>query len=95
MTTETQTISLADFGADSVWFVSVGIPTGVMVEFTGIVDDETGETYNMEPHDRDNAIPFGWDLEGTVNDAGEWCWDGEGIAHDWNRNTVTAIKAFR
>jgi hypothetical protein len=88
-------MTLAEFSPSSVWFTSVGIPMGVEVRFTNVIDDETGETYDLDPHDAQSAIPFEWDLEGYVNEAGEWAWDGEGNPTDWNRNTVLAIKAFR
>lgn len=94
MKTETK-VTLGDFGADSVWFVSVGIPMGETVDLVNGEDPDTGEKYALEPCDIDRMVPFGWDLEGAVNEHGEWCWDGKGDPRDWNRNTVTAIKAFR
>lgn len=88
-------MTLSEFSPSSVWFTSIGIPAGHMIDFYGIEDEENGGTYDMDPYDIQNAIPFEWDLEGTVNESGEWCWDGEGNPSDWNRNTVLAIKAFR
>ena len=95
MATETQTkVTLADFGPKSVWFASTGIPAGTEVKFFGMVEDDgEGEPYDLsDVRDMENSIPFGWDLEGTVN-GDEWVWDGEGDPCDWNRNTVTMIKA--
>ncbi len=94
MTTATK-ISLADFEPTSVWFVSIGIPMGEEIDLVHGIDEETGQTYDMDPYDAHNSLPFEWDLEGTVNEHGEWCWDGEGSRNDWNRNSVTNIKAFR
>lgn len=94
MTTTIKT-TLADFAPDSVWFVSVGIPMGETVDLTSIENPDTGEMEPLDPYDAEQAIPFGWSLEGVINEHGEWCWDGEGNPRDWGRNTVTAIKAFR
>lgn len=87
--------SLADFNPSSVWFASIGIPTGIEVKFTGIEDEETGETYDLDPADIESALPFDWNLDGTVGEDGDWEWDGEGSPTDWNRNTVTRITASR
>jgi hypothetical protein len=89
------TITLLDFGPSMVWFTSIWIPAGIEVRLTGIIDDDTGEVYDLDPYDADSAIPFNWELEGNVNEAGEWEWNGQGNPQDWNRNTVTRIKAFR
>lgn len=93
MTTTTK-MTLANFSPNSVWFTSAQYPLGTEIVFVGIVDDETGETYDMEPGDMDAAIPFDWDLEGSVNEAGEWCWDNGGTPRDWHGNSVRSIKAF-
>lgn len=88
-------MTLADFGPDSVWFTSVGIPTGVTIDLAHGVDEETGEPYEIDPYDASQSLPFEWDLEGTIDDDGDWNWDGQGPCHDWNRNSVTAISASR
>jgi hypothetical protein len=88
-------MTIADFAPNSIWFTSAQYPLGTEVEFAGIVDDETGETCSMEPGDIEGAIPFGFDLEGTVNEAGEWEWDNRGSPIDWHGNSVRDIKGFR
>jgi hypothetical protein len=94
MLTDAIKMSLDEFGPDRVWFTSIGIPGGLTVHFTGLIDEESGESYDLDPSDIRDCIPFDWSLEGTVT-AGEWCWDGRGNPRDWNRNTITRIVAFR
>ena len=57
-------------------------------------DEATGERYELDAIDMESILPFSWTLEGTINEAGEWCWDGEGDPKDCRFNTVTRIKAF-
>lgn len=95
MTTTTKT-TLADFGPDSVWFTSIGIPAGIDIDLTEVEDPDTGQFVPMDPYDVETAIPFKWSLEGTVEEFDGfdiWTWDGEGHPTDWNRCTVTAITA--
>lgn len=87
-------ITLADFSPNSVWFTSDQYRGGTEVKFVGILDDETGETYDMEPGDISGAIPFDFDLEGSVSEAGEWEWDAIGTPRDWHGNSIRSIKGF-
>jgi hypothetical protein len=96
MTTTTQKISLSDFGPSSVWFVSIGYPTGTTIKLWWDGDDtESGQREPMDPYDQASALPFGWDLLGTVDESGDWQWDGLGDPCDERRNTVTTITASR
>ena len=88
-------MTLAEFGADQVWYASIGAPTGETVDLF-FTDDETGERAEFtDPRDAENAIPDWWSLEGTTDGAGEWEWDGRGEPRDFGRNAVTLLKATR
>jgi hypothetical protein len=84
MTTATKT-TLADFGPASIWYTSVGRPTGETIDMTEVDD----------PRDAENMVPFEWDIEGTIDEDGEWAWDGKGNPTDFGNNTIYAIRAFK
>lgn len=91
---DTARVTLGEFGADRVWYASTGSPTGETIDLFW-TDEEAGERIEMDAFDLEAALPFPWTLEGTVNESGEWTWDGEGDPKDCRFNAVTRIKAFR
>jgi hypothetical protein len=92
----TNKTTLGDFNPDSVWFTSLGAPTGETVSFTQAEDPDTGEMYTPDPSDVSLPSEDWWMLEGTVSENGrEWSWDGEGNPTDWRFNTVTRLNATR
>jgi hypothetical protein len=78
---------LGDFGADQLFVVSTGKPSGYSVDLT----DTEGTA--LDDHQVEVALTSPWDLEGTVED-GVWTWDGNGSPRDYNGNTITAIRAY-
>lgn len=83
MATETNTVSLADFGPTRLWFTSIGSPTGVDIDLRA--DPGPIENFGLD-----------WDLDeltGTIDDAGDWRWDGRGEPRDFRQNTVLSIVA--
>ena len=44
-------------------------------------------------HDGEPTAPGFWELEGSVDEFGRWCWDGEGEVNDLRGNTIYNIKA--
>ncbi len=89
-------ITLSDFGPESIWYVSVGHPAGEVLDlFWEGEDTEDGTRQPMDGSDLDRNLPFTLDLLGHINEAGEWCWDGQGWPRDHSCCTITDMKAFR
>ena len=83
--TATQTLSLNDYAnarEDVVlFFTSTACPTG----------DNTPLGYpDLDFADRRGLL----DLSGTVDEAGDWRWDGEGEPSDDRSNSVTKLHAY-
>ena len=90
-------VALTEFGPASIWFTSLGFPTGTTITVTGIATDDMGDSWEVE--DDWDGVPasFG-ELTGAVSEAGdewEWEWDGKGRPTDWNGNTVRRMTAQR
>lgn len=97
MTTATQTTTLIDFWNDndvkSIWFVSTAQPCGTQYwHRTNNVCDEDycdlGELFSelfSELHE----------LTGTIDEDGDWQWDGNGTASDVLGNSIVNIKLIQ
>lgn len=89
--------TLADFSPDSIWFTSLGSPTGTTITINGKITDDMGESWVIE--DEWSGVPESInadELTGFVNAAGDmWNWDGYGNPCDWNANTIRSLAARR
>lgn len=71
------------------WICGIGYPTGI--EFTHNTETDDDETY-CDLGELDILFRL-WDLNGTVDENGTWCWDGEGDVRDDMGNTIYNVKA--
>lgn len=83
--TATKTVTLTDYANDRdnvvLFWAAVGTPLG----------DHTPLGYpDLDFADRQGLL----DLTGTVDDAGDWLWDGEGEPTGYHANSITTLHAF-
>ncbi len=85
MATATQTVTLAEYANDRedvVLFVAgIGMPTGDYAPL-GHPDLDFAERRGL------------LDLSGTVDEHGDWRWDGEGSPRDDRANSITQLHAY-
>lgn len=95
MTTATKTISLLAWNNEDaisyLWICGVGCPAGL--EFRHDTETEDDEAY-CDFSELDLLTKL-WDLEGTIDENGRWCWNGEGDVTDERGNTIYNVKARR
>lgn len=73
------------------WICGVGCPGGM--EFRQNTETEDDEEY-CDFAEMDFLFDQLWDLEGTVDEHGRWCWNGEGEKPtDERGNTIYNVKA--
>lgn len=64
-----------------VWVAGIGCPTG---------DYHVADCPDMDELDRWGCL----DLEGEIDGAGDWRWNGEGKPSDDRANSITKIHAY-
>lgn len=97
----TKTVSLREFWnaneVKSVFVVGIGCPAGQ--ELVQNLEDD-GEDYcdlnevidsGLAHPNEQNESPL-WELTGTVDESGDWTWDGNGSVRDIRGNNYTRIK---
>ena len=91
--TTTKTLTLREFNNEEpityLWICGVACPAGM--DFNHNTETEDEEEYcDFAELDLLDRL---WDLTGTVDKYGRWCWDGKGDVRDEQQNTIYNVKA--
>lgn len=106
--TATKTLTLREFNNANpityLWICGVGCPAGE--DFNHDTDTDDADDYcdfaeldvlNGLPGycdcDGEPTAPGLWELTGSVDEFGLWCWDGEGEINDLQGNMIYNVKA--
>jgi hypothetical protein len=66
-----------------------------VVVFATTIGDPMGDYFPSGHPDLDVGEQYGlYDIEGEVDDGGDWHWDGEGSPRDDQGNSFTKIQAY-